>query len=446
MAYTKIKELGRGGFGRVYEVCDGKQETFAMKEFSPNAELQAVIDKGIVSLEDLKKRFFKEVKYQSRVKSRNVVKIIGSNLENVTPWYVMELGVGTLQDDLIADRTLGNNLKTALFDILAGLEAIHDLGITHRDLKPVNVLKFIEADGSVRYAISDFGLITAVASDTTTITQTGHAGGTPIYAAPELITNFKYATTTADIYSFGAILHDIFGSGSRTPYVELSVPGPCRTIVEKCTKKNPLRRYQDITSLRIDVFEALNSPDLNFSSTDEAEIIKLLSEKEELSDDEWDRFFEVLDCSTGGYQTSYNLFRSIMSGHISSLASTSPDLFNALGMRFSEYVRSNSHTFDYCDVLADKLERFFNFGSISLKAHTLISLLKMGVSHNRWFVERKLLNLAGPSLDSKVANRVLLDVEADSFSLGYYLSCWEASIGANRLQLHPLIARGVDKT
>ena len=303
-------------------------------------------------------------------------------------------------------------------------------------------MKFVEDNESVRYAISDFGLITAVASDTTTIIQTGHGGGTPIYAAPELITNFKYATATADIYSFGAILHDIFGSGNRTPYVELTVPGPCRAVVEKCTKTHPHRRYQDVTSLRIDVYEALNHPDFHFSSTEEAEIVKLLNEKAELSDNEWDRFFEVLDRSNGVYPTPYNLFRALRGWHIDSLASTSSDLFNALGMQFSEYVRTAAHDFDYCDVLGDKLERFFKRGLIALKAHVLISLLMMGVSHNRWFVERKFLQLAGPGLDSKIAKRILLDVEAESFDLVNYLARWEISINANRMQLHPLIAFG----
>lgn len=444
MSYTKIEVLGSGGFGKVSKVRNDNQEIFAMKEFSPSADLQAVIDKGIVTLTDLKKRFFKEVKYQSGIKSKNVVQIIDSDLNDSVPWYVMELAVGTLQDDLDQDRTLGENLQTALFHILSGLEAIHTLEITHRDLKPVNVLKFIETNGAVRFAISDFGLITAVASDTTTITQTGHGGGTPIYAAPELITNFKYARATADIYSFGAILHDIFGNGSRTPYVELTVPGLCRSIVEKCTKTKPHRRYQDITSLRIDLYEALNHPDLNFSSTEEAEIVKLLNEKEELTDNEWDRFFEVLDSSNGVYLTPYNLFRALRKSHIESLASTSLDLFTALGMQFSEYIRSSSHDFDYCDVLADKLDRFFTLGSIVLKAHVLISLLEMGVSHNRWFVERKFLQLAGSNLDIKVAKRILLDVDADSFDLEYYLNRWEISINSSRSQLHPLIAGGVD--
>ena len=440
MTYTKIKELGRGGFGCVHEVIDENGNHFALKEFSPNAELQAIIAKGFVSLEELKKRFFKEIKYQSKVKSQNVVQIIDSDLLGDPPWYVMELADGTLQENLIADHTLGPNLKTTLFDILAGLEAIHDLGITHRDLKPVNVLRFLTEEGKLRYAISDFGLITAVASDTTTITRTGHGGGTPIYAAPELITNFKYATSTADIYSFGAILHDIFGGGNRVPYVELSVPGPFRSIVEKCTKRNPVRRYQDVASLRADVFDALASPDLAFSSTEEADIVALLSTKNELTDDEWDRFFELLELAANGL-VSYNLFRAIKNEHIELLAPKAPDLFNALGMRFSDYVRSIGHDFDYCDVLADKLERFFLHGSIALKAHTLISLLEMGVSHNRWFVERKFQRLAGPDLDIRVVQRVLLDVDADSFNLERYLGNWEVSISASRKSLHPLFSQ-----
>jgi len=68
----------------------------------------------------------------------------------------------------------------------------------------------------------------------------------------------------------------------------------------------------------------------------------------------------------------------------------------------------------------------------------------MGVSHNRWFVERKFLQLANPNLDNRIANRILLDVDADSIDLKDYLARWEISINSNRSQLYPLIANGVD--
>jgi serine/threonine protein kinase len=439
MEYTFIKELGCGGFGKVSEVKDSDGNHFALKQFAPNAEIKLIIAKGHISEEDLKKRFYKEVKYQSKVNNPNVVRIIDKDLTSDTPWYVMDLAIGTLSDDLIADRTLGGEPKKALFDILSGLEAIHDLGIVHRDLKPVNILKFSNPEGVVHYAISDFGLITTLSSDTTTITKTGHGGGTQLYAAPELITNFKHATSAADIYSFGAILHDIFGGGNRTPYSQLTVPGPCRRIVEKCTYKNVARRYQDIPSLRADLFSVLDTYIFEIGTSEEKELIELLNQKDLLTDDEWDRFFEALGDVSVWRPAMYGLIRAVRKEHFISLLQEDPSLFNALGMEFSTYARIHSHDFNYCDILADKLEELFKLGSITLKAHCLLTFIKLGVSHNRWFVERKFLRLAGPDCDHRVIKRFLLEIDTEDINFDKLISNWEKSIGANRHQLHPEI-------
>lgn len=441
MEFTKIKELGRGGFGRVFEVSASDGKRYALKEFEPNEELKLMINRGDLAIDDLKRRFLKEVKYQSKINSENVVKIFHFNLEGDVPWYLMELGLGTLKDDLESDHTFGGNPKKALFDILAGLEAIHDLDIVHRDLKPVNIIKLPNNDGTFRYAISDFGLITAVHSDTTTITKTGHGGGTPIYAAPELLTNFRYATSVADIYSFGAILHDIFGTGNRTPYAQLSVPEPCKKIVEKCTQRNGLRRYQDITELRSDLSEILETTTFTFGSREEEEIVGLLKDKDTLTDDEWDVFFELLNKSSEDWAILYKLFLALRTAHFAELATSEPGLLNALGMEFSGYTRRYSHNFDYCDVLADKLEAFYNLGKVALKAHCLMTLLVMGVGHNRWFVERKLLRLADHGCDTRVIDRLLLDVETENINLEMYLKRWEQSLGVSLSYLHPKLTK-----
>lgn len=438
MILKRIKELGRGGFGRVFEVVNTvDNQHYALKVFEPNEELRLMIARGEILLEDLKRRFLKEVKYQCQISSENVVKIFHYDLNEEFPWYVMELGIGTLKDDLNVDKSFGGNPKKALFDILAGLEAIHYLGIVHRDLKPVNIIKLPNQDGTFRYAISDFGLITAVHSDTTTITKTGHGGGTAIYAAPELLSNFRHATSVADIYSFGAILHDIFGTGIRHPYAQLSVPEPCKKIVEKCTHKNGLRRYQDVTDLRSDLTEVLETAALTFSSPEEEEVIGLLQTKDKLTDDEWDMFFELLNKSSEEWMILYKLFLALRTAHFTELASTAPGLLNALGMEFSSYTRRYSHNFNYCDVLADKLEAFFNLGKVALKAHCLITLLMMGVGHNRWFVERKLLVLANHSCDDVVIDRLLMDVETDSIDLRRFLMGWHNSLGLSLELLHP---------
>lgn len=440
MTYTKLKEIGRGGFGRVFEVTDISGQKFALKEFEPSPEIRALIDKGVVKLDNLKGRFKREIKYQSQFNSNHIVRIFDHNLDANIPWFVMELAIGTLQDDLTLDRSLGGDPSRALFDILAGLEDIHKRDIVHRDLKPVNVLKLLNSDGTFRYAISDFGLISAVAAESTTLTQTGHGGGTPIYAAPELITKFSYATPSADIYSVGAILHDIFDGGNRTPYLEQTTGEPCREIVEKCTKTNPARRYQDVASLRADIYQALAGKTLTFTSNAEKEIVEILQKAEALTDGEWDRVYNYLDTPDRSETAKKNIFAALTAEHFRAIAGSSAGLLNALATEFSRYVRNSSHNFDYCDILADKLETIFEVGSAGIRANVLVSLLIMGVDHNRWVVERKFARLAGPELDISTAERIVMDMHADSIPLNYYIERMESSITVNRSSLHPLLA------
>lgn len=439
MIYKKIKEIGRGGFGRVFEVEDEFGQPFALKEFEPNSDVQSLIDRGFVKLDNLKGRFKKEVRYQSQLKSKHIVSVVDSDLDADRPWFVMPLATGTLQDDLSNDRSLGGDPSRALFDILAGLEEIHKRDIVHRDLKPVNVLKLRDIDGSERYAISDFGLISTLGSDTTTLTQTGHGGGTPVYAAPELITKFSHATPSADIYSVGAILHDIFDGGARTPYLEQTTTGPCREIIEKCTKSNAARRYQDVASLRDDIYKALVGKTLQFTSGAEKEVVELLQTGLPLTDHEWDRVYNFLNRPDVAGKSKQNVFSVLASQHFRELALSSAELLNAIATEFSDYVRGNAHNFDYCDILADKVETIFQCGSIGLKAHCLITLLAMGVDHNRYFVENKFVRLASAALDSNVAERVHMDVTANDFEFAAYMAKLERSIGPRTHDLHPIL-------
>lgn len=445
MTYKKIKEIGRGGFGRVFEVEDEKGQRFALKEYEPDHAVQSLIDKGLVKPENLKGRFKREVKYQSQLSSKHIVPIVDSDLDADQPWFVMELATGTLKDDLVIDRSLGGNPSRALFDILAGLEEIHKRDIVHRDLKPVNVLKLSNADGSVRYAISDFGLISTITAESTTLTQTGHGGGTPIYAAPELITRFSYATPSADIYSVGAILHDIFDGGVRTPYLEQTAAGPCREIVEKCTKTNPARRYQDVASLRDDIYQALVGKILVFNSNFEKEIVELLQTGSPPADADWDRVYNFLDRPDTVQQSKKNVFSVLTSAHFQQLSISSIELLNALGTEFSLYARNSGHDFAYCDVLADKLEAIYQCGSVRIKAHCLITLLVMGVDHNRYFVENKFVRLASPTLNSNIAERVEMDIDAEGIDFGSYIARLEKSISATRESLHPVLKAAANK-
>jgi serine/threonine protein kinase len=229
VTYKVIRELGRGGFGVVELVENEDGEFFARKTLQIPHHLDAA---------QVKARFEREVKYQSALDHENVVKIIDFDLDSDPPWFAMPLAQCSLADDLAKDRTLGGDPKAALFDILAGLEEIHRRGFLHRDLKPANVLKLADAKGNARYALSDFGLMAVGEDASSTLTPSGMGGGTPAYQAPECAINFKRASARSDIYSFGAILHDIFATNpKRLPHEELSVPGDVGPIVEKCTKR-----------------------------------------------------------------------------------------------------------------------------------------------------------------------------------------------------------------
>jgi serine/threonine-protein kinase len=82
-----------------------------------------------------------------------------------------------------------------------GLDALHERGIVHRDVKPSNVL--FEADGTA--ALADFGLARGTGS--TRLTLDGQLLGTPLYLAPELIEG-RDATPASDVYALGCVLYE----------------------------------------------------------------------------------------------------------------------------------------------------------------------------------------------------------------------------------------------
>lgn len=429
-----IKRLGAGGFAVVDEVQLPDGSRLARKTLEPQTNVLQV-----VSIEKLRDRFSREVRYQSGINHPNVVKILYGDLDANPPYCLMELAEATLADELRLDRTLGGNPQVALYDILAGLEALAELGFTHRDLKPQNVLRLRNNDGSVRYAISDFGLVTAGAANSTTLTGTGVNGGTPYYAAPELNHDFRRATTAADVYAVGAILHDIFDGGTRVPYSELDGPGPIGDVIRTCTRKNPVRRYGSVAKLREALYSALSSGTIIFKSAAEENAVTLLASNDTLTDDDWDYVYFVISDNDSRAFSNRNLYKYLSLAHLKELAASAPQLLKAIGTGYAQHAHG-SFDFDYCDVLASRLESLFELGDTELKANVLLALLELGTSHNRWYVERIFARLAGPACEQKVLIRFITEVGVTHYSLDRALSHLERSINVNRAELHPLLA------
>ncbi len=185
--------LGRGGMGEVYKAEDLKlNQTVALK-FLPEhfAEDTAAHE-----------RFFGEVRTARQVSHPNVCRVFDIGEVEGAQFLSMEFIDG---DDLsLLLRRIGRLPPDKALEIArqlcAGLHAVHQAGILHRDFKPANVM----LDGRGKARITDFGLA-GLESEL----KEGAIAGTPAYMSPEQITG-KELTTKSDIYSLGLVLYEIF--------------------------------------------------------------------------------------------------------------------------------------------------------------------------------------------------------------------------------------------
>ncbi|MCJ2101008.1 serine/threonine-protein kinase [Methylobacterium sp. E-046] len=431
MTYTTIRQLGRGGFGVVELVRADDGSLYAKKTLSVPTHMEPA---------PLVARFHREVKYQSAIAHENVVRIIDHDLDADPPWFVMPFAQGSLQDEMSLDRSLGGDPRKALFDILSGLEEIHRRGYLHRDLKPANVLQITDEAGATRYALSDFGLMAVGEDGVSTLTPSGMGGGTPLYQAPECATNFKRATNRSDIYSFGALLYDIFSSNPRRlPHDELTLPGEVGPVIEKCTKRSGHRRYKNVEELRDALFAALTTFEFTFSSGEEEAVTKLLTSAQFPNAEEWDHILEFIDARENNLTSCANVFRALQREHILHINADHSDLLLPLGKHFADYCRKFSFDFDYCDILASKAQMFYDLGDIQLKSSIAVAMLQLGTNHNRWFVERKFLTMAGNDIERHLAERISVELDVLKIDFDREIAHVCRSISATPADLHEIL-------
>ena len=192
-AYRLGRELGHGGSGVVFAAERDGQGGFALKLLRPErAGEQAA-----------QARFLREAKLAGRIQSRHVVPILELGEIDQISFIVMPLYAGGSLAGRLRER--GRLAVSETIELAAqlgrGLDALHDLQIIHRDVKPSNVL--FEDDRTA--ALTDFGV--ARAADSTRLTSDGQLIGTPHYLAPELIEG-SAATSASDIYALGCVLFE----------------------------------------------------------------------------------------------------------------------------------------------------------------------------------------------------------------------------------------------
>jgi serine/threonine protein kinase len=187
--------LGRGGMGDVYEAEHIEQgRRVALK----------VLNQRLSGRDD-RARFLREGQLAASMNHPHTVYIFGSEEIDGIPTIAMELlSGGTLKDRVKEHGPLPPAVAVdAILQVIAGLDAMHAVGVLHRDVKPANC--FVDIDGTVK--VGDFGLsISTLARDVSQLTITGAFLGTPQFAAPEQLRGDPL-DVRADIYAVGATLY-----------------------------------------------------------------------------------------------------------------------------------------------------------------------------------------------------------------------------------------------
>ena len=170
--YRLVQPLGEGGMGTVHLALDSHGRAVAIKVLRPHVAHDPAA----------RARLSREVDTLSRIRSPRVAPVIDADVDGDTPFIVTRYVPGPALDDYVADR--GPLPPADLHRVAAGLaealEAIHEVDVVHRDVKPGNVLL---VDGGP--VLIDFGIAHVV--DDVRLTSTGLVMGTPGYLAPEVI-------------------------------------------------------------------------------------------------------------------------------------------------------------------------------------------------------------------------------------------------------------------
>jgi serine/threonine-protein kinase len=258
-----IRELGVGACAKVILCTDDALEgmTVAVK----------VMHKHIAGDATQRERFKREAEFAKRIRHPNIVSILDYGMAvDGSPFIVMEYVQGVTLRNFEKERkktiTLAEQLAI-LTGIAKGLQCAHQAGLTHRDIKPDNIL--IDDVGTPR--ISDFGVAKAADQDMK-LTMTGDVVGTPVYMSPEQFQGTSVDART-DIYCYGILAYELLAGD--IPFVadtyqamanahllqEMpsvcdkapSVPRWLDDLVQLCTQKEPRHRYQSMDEILADL-------------------------------------------------------------------------------------------------------------------------------------------------------------------------------------------------
>lgn len=432
MRFRFGKQIGAGGFGIVKQATEIKSDKTAGR-----SDLAAkFLSEELAENDEARSRFIREVRLlDDDLHHKNIIDVIGRNLSASPPWFVMPRADSSLEQALEADDQGGREWVIEIFaQILGGMAHAHDreVPILHRDLKPKNILL---CDGVPK--VSDFGLGKRMDPDSTGLTRTEMWMGTEPYMAPEQFQDAKRVGPEADVYALGKILCQMLtGEEPEVLYVDLDeVPKEFRFFIEKCCRRDPTSRYRNATeaAAAFAIFtkgtETLDPP------LEEIErIIPAWAE----ADDEGERealvrsLDELLIANGDDEELYFRMVPRIPEQLLDLYMDLLPEAFKAMLHTYDDHI-SCGLPFSYCDVVADFYARLFKRSTdLGLKRMLIARLLKMGSSHNRWYVGEIVAGLLGEVGDVSTAMMVAEEVNEDHEAAAWFWDPWVRAIRLER--------------